>query len=169
AEQVAAEPLRGIGRAWIVGREADAPHPVHRAGFDEYAVAGAEKVRAQVGVLAELGHRAGENDVEAVPQPHLLVEPAHLAAERLRPAGSRGREYLRDDRLIAEPPRLARHHVVLGAGVPDAVDGERRRPPLAQAARADAAVGLRAVAPEEEVLHPTAGRGQRPQLVDVAR
>lgn len=47
-------------------------------------------------MLAELGHVAGDHDIEAVLCPVLIIEPAHLPAQRLgRARMLRGEDLLR--------------------------------------------------------------------------
>jgi hypothetical protein len=103
-------------------------------------------------VLAELGEVAGYHQVEATFRPALFIEPAHRSAQFL----GRSRMCCRADPVghlsVAEQQRLGRHHEVLRRRVRLAIDGERRRPPLAKAALPDLAVRQRPMPPESQVL-----------------
>ncbi|GAA2844454.1 hypothetical protein GCM10020220_037190 [Nonomuraea rubra] len=143
------------------------PHtPVAGAGLHEDAPAGAEQVTGQVCVLAELGHVAAYDEVEAALLPPRLVEAPHGAAELLGLPGMPGAEDPGRDLLVAEQPRLVRHHVVLGRGERVPALAEPDRPPLAQAALADAAVTGRLVPPEVQIFQALAAPLGGDQLLD---
>jgi len=125
----------------VAGGQPDAPDPVPRGSLDEHAAAGTGQEVLQLLVLAELGHVPGDHHIEAVLGPALLIEPAHLPAQRLCRTRMRHGQDLPGSLGIAAQPRLGRHHVMLRRRVAHAVHGERRLPPLAQAALPHAAPG----------------------------
>jgi hypothetical protein len=156
AEEVLAAPmLWGRGQV-VAGGHPDAPDPVAGGRLDKHPVAGGEQVVAQFRVLAELRHVPGDDQAEAALRPAFLVEPAHLPAQFLRLTRVRCQGDTPGRLRVAEQECLRRHHEVLRRRVRHAVHGEFGWPPLAQAALPNAAVRLRLMSPEEQVLRLTA-------------
>jgi hypothetical protein len=169
AQQVETRPLFWRHGPLIIGGQPDTPDRVPRRGLDDDPVAGAEQELAQAGVLAELGQVAGDDQVDAVLCPALLIEPADLPAQRLGCSRVRCLAYPRSRFRIAEQRCLARHHEVLSGRIAVAVNGERRRPPLAQAPLSHATCWRRLVSPEQQVPGPRTAPDEAAQLVSAAR
>src|SRR4051812_24859890 len=156
AEQVQAAPLRGPGRAVIIGLQPDAPDLIARAGFHQDPLAGTEQVVIQCGVLAELGDAARCDDLEAVSNPGVLVEASHLPPQVLGGLRMWGGDDPGKSLLVTEQAGLLRHHPVLSGAVGDAVDSKGALPPLAQTSAAYLPRPGRLMPPEKDVLQPVA-------------
>src|SRR5690349_23116310 len=103
-------------------------------------------------MLAELGEGPGHHDFVARVGPSILIEAADSPPSGLGGARTPGGQNFRQALLVVKQTRLLSHHPMLGRRVHDAINADRRRPPLAEAPMAGATIALRTVAPEQDVL-----------------
>jgi len=107
-------PTSGIGTGFA--------EALARRGLDQNRLTRREQVLLQRVVLRELRVAAERDSAEAVSLPDGAVEVAHLPAERLRLRGRSFSEDFRQHLAIAEQPRFAGHHELLGGDVLDPID-----------------------------------------------
>src|ERR1700677_22290 len=152
----------------VISGKAGTPHPVQRRSLDQNPVPGTQQELPQVRVLAELSQVPGHHQPGTLLGPALLIKSASLPTQRLRLTGMRRRHDALCHLLIAEQPRLSRHHEMLRRQIHHVVHGEGGRPPLAQAALPCTAARGRLMSPEQQVLRLPAVPDKTHQLVDSA-
>src|SRR5262249_50226129 len=116
-EEIAPAPRKRISSCLVVASQSDSPNGVHRARLDEDVFARAQQIRTQAGILSELGGVAAHDDVHSHLAPDLVVEGAHLAADRLALPWLFGRKDGTSRFDVTERARLLGHHELLGTGI----------------------------------------------------
>ena len=113
-----------IGDAVVVGGQPGPPDAVDGTRLHQYPFPRAEQELPQVGVLGELGPVALHHEIETALVPAVLVETPDLAAQPFRAVRVGGLDDAIRGPVVAEEPRLPRHHPVLSGGVAHPVDLE---------------------------------------------